>query len=102
VSDKDVKETSKFLEKHQKIDKDLKKNPALVNDDDYLKKHKDLRTFKEKNPQVSQAMKEDPDRFMHNQARFEQMNHKKMKQTPADKNKTKMEQKEATRPNGLR
>jgi len=78
LSQKDLRASDRFLEKHKNINNDLEKNPALVTDPHYLKKHKDFRQFLEQNPDVNAAMRKDPVWFMQNQhARFEQM-HEKM------------------------
>ena len=49
-----------FLAKHKDIDKDLQANPALVNDNDYLKRHKDLQAFLDKDPQVQERVRANP------------------------------------------
>jgi phage-related protein len=78
LSQKDLRATDRFLEKHKKINKDLEKNPSLAADPHYLNKHKDFREFLEQNPDINAAMRNDPVRFMQNQHdRFERM-HQKM------------------------
>jgi hypothetical protein len=78
LSQKDLRATDRFLEKHKKINKDLEKNPSLAADPHYLNKHKDFREFLEQNPDINAAMRKDPVRFMQNQHdRFERM-HQKM------------------------
>jgi len=77
LSQKDLRATDRFLEKHKNIYRDLVKNPSLATDTHYLKKQKDFRQFLEQNPDVNTALKEDPVRFMQNQHdRFEQMREK--------------------------
>ena len=78
LSQKDLRATDRFLEKHKKINKDLEKNPSLAAEPHYLNKHKDFREFLERNPDINAAMRQDPARFMQNQHdRFERM-HQKM------------------------
>jgi hypothetical protein len=78
LSQKDLRATDRFLEKHKNINKDLEKNPSFVADPHYLKKHKDFREFLEQNPDINAAIRKDPVWFMQNQhARFERM-HQKM------------------------
>src|SRR5215472_3055941 len=78
LSQKDLRATDRFLEKHKKINKDLEKNPSLAADPHYLNKHKDFREFLEQNPDINGALRKDPVRFMQNQHdRFERM-HQKM------------------------
>ena len=46
-----------FMAKHKDIDRDLQANPALVNDNDYLKRHSDLRAFLDKDPEVREQFR---------------------------------------------
>jgi phage-related protein len=92
---KEVREMDHFLDKHRGIEKDLEKNPSLVNDLDYLKKHKSLDSFLRKNPRVEAEVKENPSAFMQKQQRLERRNHE-MGREPAQKHKTKIEEKEQT------
>lgn len=94
ISEKELKEADKFLSKHKKIDKDLRKNPSLSTNPEYLEKHKDFDVFLNKNPEVQEAMRRNPSEFMHERARVEHMNHKP-KEPPA---KSKAEKREETRP----
>jgi hypothetical protein len=78
LSQRDLRATDRFLEKHKKINKDLEKKPSLATDSHYLNKHKDFREFLERNPDINAAIREDPERFMQNQHdRFQRM-HQKM------------------------
>jgi hypothetical protein len=78
LSQKDLRATDRFLEKHKNVNKDLEKHPSFVADPHYLKKHKDFREFLEQNPDINAAIRKDPVWFMQNQhARFEGM-HQKM------------------------
>jgi phage-related protein len=97
LSKRELQEMDRFLDKHKKIDKDLQKNPALVNDRDYLKHHKPLESFLAKNPGVGQEIRENPSAFMEKEQRLEARNHR-MSQKPAAKPKSKIEQKEEMHP----
>jgi hypothetical protein len=61
-----------FMDKHQKIARDLDRNPYLCNDDKYLSHHKDLRDFFDKNPGMRQQMAENRSYFEEREQRFEQ------------------------------
>ncbi len=93
LSKKELQDMDHFLDKHKKIEKDLQKNPTLANDHDYLKHHKPLESFLSKNPRVGEELRQNPSTFMQNQQRLEQH---RMKNPPAAKPKTKIEQKEQT------
>src|SRR6267154_2781619 len=93
LSKKELQDMDHFLDKHKKIEKDLQKNPTLANDHDYLKHHKPLESFLSKNPRVGDELRQNPSTFMQKQQRLEQH---RMKNPPAAKPKTKIEQKEQT------
>jgi len=89
---KELQDMNRFLDKHKRIEKDLQKDPSLVNDDKYLKHHKSLESFLSKNPQVGEELKANPSAFMQRQERFEQ---KKMN-NHQPVHKMKIEEKEQT------
>src|SRR5713226_2474595 len=64
--DKDINRTElknfdKFLDSHPEIAEDLAKNPSLINDQDYVNKHPDLKDFLQSHPGA----------FMRREQRFE-------------------------------
>lgn len=60
----------RFMDKHQKIARDLDRNPSLCNDNKYLSQHKDLRDFFDKNPGMRQQLAENRSYFNERQQRF--------------------------------
>jgi len=75
-SDNDINRTElknfdKFLDSHPEIAEDLAKNPSLVNDQDYVNKHPDLKEFLRSHPGVREEVKENPQVFMRRERRFE-------------------------------
>ncbi|HEY6248792.1 MAG TPA: hypothetical protein VI685_02460, partial [Candidatus Angelobacter sp.] len=71
LTPKEVAAFDKFLDHHKGIDKDLEKNPNLINDPKFVKDHSDLRKFMEKHPEVREEFKESPSNFMKQESRFE-------------------------------
>src|SRR5438093_1921167 len=49
-----------FLDSHPQISADLKKNPALVKDANYVKKHAALADFMRQHPYIEQTISENP------------------------------------------
>ncbi|HEY6441726.1 MAG TPA: hypothetical protein VIY66_00145 [Candidatus Acidoferrales bacterium] len=68
---RDRDQMDQFLDDHKDIDKDLRKNPSLVNDQKYLDHHRDLRYFCDEHPQVRREFAENPSFFMNRDNRFE-------------------------------
>jgi hypothetical protein len=67
----EVASMDQFLDDHKQIAKDLEKNPNLVDDQKFLNKHKDLRTYLDQHPAVREEARENPGYFMHREERFE-------------------------------
>ena len=49
-----------FLAQHKEIAKDLQNKPELVNDPGYLKSHRELQTFFDRNPRAHDQLRQDP------------------------------------------
>ena len=93
-----------FLDHHKNIAKDLQRDPNLVNDAKFVKDHNDLKRFMEKNPGVSEELKENPTDFMRQEARLERMDrdhHRHDKDARADKDKHKHKMTAEERKSGL-
>ena len=60
-----------FLDGHQEIAQQLRHNPSLVNDQNYVQGHPELQTFLQDHPGVREEMKETPRFFMHREAQFD-------------------------------
>jgi phage tail protein X len=65
-----------FLDSHREIAEQLRKNPALANDRQFLKNHLALQNYLQDHPQTRDALKDDPNIFMKDEARFERFGEK--------------------------
>ena len=61
----------RFLDSHPNVDRELRKNPSLINDPNYLSKHPDLRTFLSKHPNVQRDVTANPQRFMKAERKYD-------------------------------
>jgi hypothetical protein len=60
-----------FLDNHKDVAKDLNSNPDNVKDAKFLARHKDLRDFLDRNPGVSDQVRDNPSAFIGREQRFE-------------------------------
>src|SRR4029077_6310215 len=77
TSDTDVNNrevASDFLDRHQDIAKSLEKKPELINDQSYLKRHKDLGEFLTEHPAVREEVRENPSSFIRRENQFDARN----------------------------
>src|SRR5882724_10272033 len=60
-----------FLDNHQEIAQQLRHDPSLVNDQNYVQGHPDLQTFLQDHPGVREEIKENPNYFMRQENRYD-------------------------------
>ena len=68
---KQVATFDQFLDQHPDIDRQLRSNPSLVNNADFVGDHPDLGKFLASHPEVREELKENPGNFMHREQRFD-------------------------------
>jgi hypothetical protein len=60
-----------FLNDHREIAEQLRKQPSLVDNSQFLKNHPALQTYLQDHPEVRTALKENPNGFMQQEARYQ-------------------------------
>jgi len=60
-----------FLDSHREIAEQLRQNPSLVNDRNFVEQHQALQTYLQQHPAVREELKEDPNAFMRRADRFD-------------------------------
>src|SRR6267154_1561288 len=66
-----VSTMDQFLDKNPNVDRDLRRNPGLVNNAGYLQQHPELQTFLNQHPNVKEEIAENPRYFMQRENRFD-------------------------------
>ena len=61
----------RFMDSHPEIAEQLRKNPSLVNNKEFVEKHPALQQFLAEHPGVREEYKENPDAFMRHEERFD-------------------------------
>lgn len=61
-----------FLDAHPSIESDLRANPKLANDPNYIKSHPDYQTFLREHPYVRQSLQENPAKTINREKRYDQ------------------------------
>src|SRR5580692_9484075 len=67
-----------FLDSHREIAEQIRQNPSLVNNDQFVKNHPALQTFMQEHPGVREELKENPNAFMHEEARYDRREDQRM------------------------
>ena len=61
----------RFLDSHPEVASDIRKDPSLVNNDDFVNRHPALQTYLQDHPAVRAQIKADPNAFMRQEARYD-------------------------------
>jgi hypothetical protein len=62
---------NQFLDSHPELSDQLRKDPSLVNNEDYVRQHPALQTYLQDHPTVQQQIKNDPNAFMREESRYD-------------------------------
>jgi hypothetical protein len=60
-----------FLDGHREIAEQLRKNPSLVNDKEFVENHPALQTYLQQHPAIREEITENPNAFMQQEARYD-------------------------------
>lgn len=60
-----------FLDKHAEIAEQLRKDPSLVNNDQFVASHPDLQTYLQQHPEVREDLNQNANAVMHQEQRFD-------------------------------
>src|SRR5580704_4967817 len=61
----------RFLDSHPEVANDIRKDPSLVNNEDFVNRHPALQTYLQDHPAVSEQIKADPNAFMRQETRYD-------------------------------
>jgi len=61
----------RFMDSHPEIAEQLRKNPPLVNNKDFVEDHPALQQFLADHPELQEEYKENPNAFMHQEQKFD-------------------------------
>ena len=61
----------RFLDNHREISEQIRKDPSLVDNREFVKNHPSLESYLLDHPGVREAIKQDPNRFMQEEARYD-------------------------------
>jgi hypothetical protein len=61
----------RFLDSHPEVASDIRKDPSLVNNDDFVNRHPALETYLQDHPRVREQIKSDPNGFLRMETRYD-------------------------------
>jgi phage-related protein len=69
---RELRNMDRFLDSHPEIAEQLKKDPSLINNREFVERHPDLQQFLQQHPGVQEEFRENPNSFMRQEQRFDQ------------------------------
>lgn len=71
VTRQELANFDRFLDSHPELAEQIRANPSLVNNDEFVENHSDLANFLQSHPGVREEITENPNAFMHKEQRFD-------------------------------
>ena len=71
VTRRELANLDQFLDQHPQVAQQLRSNPSLINNQEFLEDHPDLQQFLQQHPGVREEVTENPNAFMRQEQRFE-------------------------------
>ena len=60
-----------FLDSHPEVAEQLRKDPSLVNNQEFVEKHVELQQYLQQHPEIREEISQNPNGFMHQEQRFD-------------------------------
>jgi hypothetical protein len=67
----EVARFDEFLDRHPAIDRDLRRDPRLVDNNGYVRSHPELAQYLRSHPEIRQDLRQHPDRFMRREPKYD-------------------------------
>jgi hypothetical protein len=71
ITRRDLAEMDHFLDSHPEVAEQLRKDPSLINNRDWVANHPALQEYLQKHPGVREEFSENPNAFMHREERYD-------------------------------
>src|SRR5260370_40621767 len=68
---RELAEMDRFLDGHPEVAEQLRKDPSLINNQEFVEKHPELREFLQNHPAVREEFRENPNAFMRQENRYD-------------------------------
>ena len=60
-----------FLDSHPEVSQDLRRDPSLIDNQEYIENHPALKDYLQQHPEVREEVKQNPNAFMHREERYD-------------------------------
>jgi phage-related protein len=60
-----------FLDSHPEVAEQVRQDPSLVNNEEFVEKHGELKQYLQQHPEIREELSQNPNAFMHQEQRFD-------------------------------
>ena len=85
-----------FLDNHADLAQQIRSNPSLVNNEEFVESHPDLQSYLQQHPEVREELNQNPNAVMHQEQRFD-----RREDRDADRNRDAGRNQDRDRDNGI-
>jgi hypothetical protein len=71
ITRRELARMDRFLDSHPELAEQLRKDPSLINNREFVENHPALQEYLQKHPEVREEVKENPNAFMHREERYD-------------------------------
>jgi GrpB-like predicted nucleotidyltransferase (UPF0157 family) len=72
----------RFLDSHPELAEQLRKDPTLVNNEEFVENHRDLQQYLQQHPEVREELQQNPNAVMHQEQRYERREDREQDRAP--------------------
>ncbi len=90
----------RFMDGHPEIAEQLRRDPSLVKNEDFVRNHRDLQEYLQQHPGTREEITENPDRFMHQEQRYDRREDRRDSDQP--ESRRDQDRRDFNRPEGQR
>src|SRR5579864_9055250 len=71
ITRRQLADFDRFLDSHPELSQQLLKDPSLINNEEFVENHPDLRQFLQQHPEIREELSQNPNGFMRQEQRFD-------------------------------
>src|SRR5579864_1998425 len=71
VTRRQLADFDRFLDSRPELSQQLRKDPSLINNEEFVENHADLQQFLQQHPELREEFRENPSGFMQQEQRFD-------------------------------
>jgi GrpB-like predicted nucleotidyltransferase (UPF0157 family) len=71
VTHRQLADFDRFLDNHAELASQLRKDPSLINNEEFVENHADLQQYLQQHPEIRQELSQNPNSIMHQENRYD-------------------------------